>query len=353
MSKTNGKKCPPGEILREGYHRKAYQRKAYRRSSGAFIAPVSVAETYVPPTCIIDRGKPGKGPKILPKPRNDMHLTKYGYRVHEPTAARHEALEKASEDNDPLTVLRRLNLIRNFQYVPENKETMSQDVDFMKDLYANYKKTHPNAGRRGPRSNSRRSRSRSKSQYGGDPMTSVTSATSDDHISETNISFTKEEHCENGTCHTINRVNEQHMVDGKNVVFATLEKSDAEQVLKLDQQHADSNKTLQQVQDNLSKNYGRIIGIKIDGTLEGYCQYQEINRSEVKLDWFCANKGYGSVLYNFMEKYFIRNNYHKIVMVVNLEGSYSVRRLNFWYEQGFKTYQTKLDDKKIHMEKDI
>lgn len=44
--KPNKKRCPRGQILRKGY----------RRSDG----------TYVPPSCIIDRGAPGKGPKVVP-----------------------------------------------------------------------------------------------------------------------------------------------------------------------------------------------------------------------------------------------------------------------------------------------
>lgn len=44
--------------------RKAYRRKAYRRKSGVMVKRTKVPRTKF---LIKDRGKPGRGPKILPK----------------------------------------------------------------------------------------------------------------------------------------------------------------------------------------------------------------------------------------------------------------------------------------------
>ncbi|BCS83394.1 putative N-acetyl transferase [Cotonvirus japonicus] len=340
----NDNDCGPGEILRKGY-----TRRSYTRSDGTYVHG-----TDVPPTCVPDQGEPGYGPKTLPTPRKDMSLTRYGYSVHESNQRRHQALEAASNVYGPLPVLRRINLIRNYQAVPENKERMSDDVDFMSNLYARYKETHPEAGRRDStyrsKNNSRsrkRSKSKSRNQRGG------SESISEPHVSETNIKFTQQEFCENDNCYNINIVDETHNVDGRSVRYFTLGKNDVEDILRLDIEYFDSDRTKDDVLKNISKNQGKLIGIKVDDELQGYCQFQEESKSQVKITWFCANKGYGTALYIFMEKYFQLNNYHKIFLIVSLEGEYSIRRINFWYHQGFKTYETNPDGKKIYMEKSI
>ncbi|AKI80314.1 putative N-acetyltransferase [Acanthamoeba polyphaga mimivirus] len=403
---SSNNQCPPGEILREGYYRHGYERRGFKRSSGTYIPPTEVSEAYVPPTCIIDRGKPGKGPRILPKPGNDLHLSWYGYAVHESERDRHRALVEASQENDPLEVLRRLNLLRNYQAYPDVKDIMSQDVKFMSDLYAKYKERNPeaysfsryrsnsrsksnsrsgsnrsksnsrsgsNRSKSNSRSKSSRSRSNSKTsrrlkklpendldldqdggnRYGGDPLTSITSDTTGNQILETNIKLSKETECSEGKCQVFNKVYESHTINGKKIVFETLNQNDSENILSLDKLYLDSDQTIDRVKQNLSTNKGHIIGIKSDNKLEGYCWYKEVSNNEVKIFWFCANKGYGTALYTFMEKYFKLNNYSRIVIDVSMEGSYAVRRINFWNHQGFKTYQVKTDNHKIHMEKDI
>ena len=64
------KKCKTGEILREAYDRKSYHRKGYVKKDGTMVPSTYVHRAHVPATCITDRGKPGKGSKILPKPDN-------------------------------------------------------------------------------------------------------------------------------------------------------------------------------------------------------------------------------------------------------------------------------------------
>ena len=130
MSKKPDKICDSKKILREGYERKAYKRK-----NGTFVHAA-----YIKPTCVKDMGRPGKGPKTLPKPDKLIHLTNYGYSVHAPDKKREAALLAASKDYGILPILRRINLIRNYQAVPENKLIFSKDVDYMKKLYANAKK---------------------------------------------------------------------------------------------------------------------------------------------------------------------------------------------------------------------
>lgn len=123
--------CKKGEILREGYVRKSYTRKDGSR----------VKNTYVQPSCIQDRGKSGKGPKILPKPDPNIHLRDYGYSVDKNSGQRQRALKRASRELGTLPVLRRLNLIANYSKSDiEKEEKMRNDVEYMKRQHKIYKK---------------------------------------------------------------------------------------------------------------------------------------------------------------------------------------------------------------------
>lgn len=139
-------KCKKGEILRKGYYRRGYERKKYIKEDGTVIPKTYVSGSYVEPVCIKDQGKPGHGKKTLPKPNNGF-LRKYGYSIHESPENRHKSLREASAATDIITVLKHLNLIRNYQYIIENKKKFTQDVEYMKKLYANYKKKTQKGGK--------------------------------------------------------------------------------------------------------------------------------------------------------------------------------------------------------------
>lgn len=107
--------CPAGKI----------KRKAYTTKNGV----------HYKATCVKDRGRPGKGPKILPAPKNTNHLSKYGYSLDESAQKRHNALKRAVDDKG-LEALRRLNLIRNITATgTSNKAKLSRDVDYASKLY--------------------------------------------------------------------------------------------------------------------------------------------------------------------------------------------------------------------------
>lgn len=132
MSKIGVKKvktdidCPPGMIIRKGYNR-----KGYTRADGVKIKP-----TYVNPVCIPDRGKPGKGPKILPKPGKEIQLKKYGYSVKHSDKERHSALDRAIKVYGVNPVKRHLNLIRNLQATDSHAENiMAKDVEYLKKKF--------------------------------------------------------------------------------------------------------------------------------------------------------------------------------------------------------------------------
>ncbi|ANB50799.1 hypothetical protein [Powai lake megavirus] len=383
MSETsdNGEQtseCGPGQLMRKGYYRKGYQRRDYTRN-GQYIPGSYVSSAYVPPRCVKDMGKPGRGEKTLPIPGGDIHLTQYGYSVHKSDKERQKALRDASRDYGELAVLRRMNLIRNIQAVPENKEAMSRDVDYMSNLYAKFKKNHEDymsSRSNSRRSNSRKSKSNSRksgskysnrqNQRGGqDSDTSDTSESTDynmivDKVNlpqkeymEEKSTFSQKRHCDETGCHVTNKIREKHTVDGREILYYTIDKEDIDNILDLDRQYLDSDITRDEVVSKINENKGYLIGIKVDGKLQGYCQYKQINDNQVKIIWFCANKGFGTPLYIFMEKYFELNNYAKIVISVSLEDKYNVNRLNFWYKMGFVADTNITGQKQIVMMKDI
>ena len=52
------------------------------------------------------------------------------------------SLSKASKEYNPLVVLKRLNLARNYQSTVYSKDIMNDDMNWMKNQYKKYKKKH-------------------------------------------------------------------------------------------------------------------------------------------------------------------------------------------------------------------
>ncbi len=159
--------CPKGKIERVPYVRKAHSRKAHSRSAYKTANGTKVASTYVkgsyvdrtsvPKICVPDKGKPGKTPlsqHVLPKPGKELSLKRYGYSTDLSKELRQKALMLASKDTDELKVLRRLNLLRNYQADTTAKKRMGDDVEFMKTAYAVYKEKQ-GRNSRGSKRNSR------------------------------------------------------------------------------------------------------------------------------------------------------------------------------------------------------
>lgn len=351
MSKSindTSKSCGPGQILRKGYTKKGYVRSAYQRKDGKIIPSAVIPTTKVPPTCVPDFGKPGHGRKTLPKPDDIVHLTKYGYSVHASDSQRHDALRAASRDYGTLTILRRLNLLRNYQAIPENKEIFSQDVEYMKQLYDPIRKVP-------------RKKSKMNYQSGGNDFSD---SDEDETVEEINLPETNKMEIntiidryrvcnQEGKCGVRNVVYEMHQLDDKQIVYYTLDEKDVESIWEMDKKCIDSQIDKKSVQTKLADNLGLLIGINVNGNLEGYCQYEPYEDSEVEIVQFCVNKGFTTALYVFMEKYFALNDYQRIKVNVSLSEKESTRLINFWYAMGFTTYHTTIKDNKVHLEKNI
>ena len=353
--KRDSNKCKPGEILKKGYDRKGYQRNEYKRRDGGIIPTTFVAKTHVPPTCIKDMGKPGKGPKTLPELNKQIRLTRYGYGVHKPEAERRKALRAASNDFDTLKVYRRLNLIRNYQAVPEVKDIFSQDVEYMKKLYANIKKNK--LKQRGGATNSEDTVDSDVSE--GSDSSPITSDISVEELNlPENMKFkidtvlSSKKICKNGTCNNYDFIFESHIINGRQVIYYTLGEKDVDDVFEFDKMsYPDIDRNI--VMKKINNNSGLLIGMKVDDKLEGYCQFKLLENKEVEIVYFFANKGYRAALYIFVEKYFKMNDYVRIEIIVDMNTLDAAQQINFWYDMDYKIYKTQQDRNLFLMEKFI
>ena len=117
--------CSKGQIEKVGY---TYIRKKTKKS------------VKVKPTCIEDKGKPGKGPKLINIPNEDEGiLGKYGYSLKKSHEDRIKALKKAFKENSHLKILRHLNAIRTLQ--KSNEIYFNKLEKNMKKLQKYYEKT--------------------------------------------------------------------------------------------------------------------------------------------------------------------------------------------------------------------
>ena len=80
--------------------------------------------------------------RLLPQPDDAYHLSKFGYSLSEKRNSRQSSLKAASKKYGTLQVLKRVNLIRNITNSQnENKNKLSSDVKFMKDLFNKQKRS--------------------------------------------------------------------------------------------------------------------------------------------------------------------------------------------------------------------
>lgn len=316
------KRCPKGKILRNAYTRKAHWRTVNSKR-------VRVPETFVPETCVPDMGNPGKGKKTLPQPRDDLHLSWYGYSINKSQNVRRRALRQAAKDHGARTVLGRLNLLRNLQPIPENKAIFTEDVEYAKDLYDPERKTtrapkydvwnNPKERKRLANPNNSKSR-RKKNQRGGNDDND----NDYDEIIGTRIQTVYQKVCDSNGCQDEEYVEETHEINNKTITFSTIRESDVNTLRKFD-----PNFSLTKSDNSDS------ISVRVNNTIQGYAQFTPIDNYTMKITKFIVNKGNGSLLYSFLNKYFQAHDYHRIVISVDLDTERGIDLINFFYKHGF------------------
>lgn len=114
--------CEKGKIERVGYK--------YNKKSGTSVT--------IKETCIEDKGKPGKGPKLIIIPKEDEGLlSQYGYSLKESYEKRIKALKKANKNENNLKILQHVNALRTLQ--KSNKIYYNKLNKDFKWLQENYK----------------------------------------------------------------------------------------------------------------------------------------------------------------------------------------------------------------------
>ena len=123
-------KCPKGTIKRV-----SYKKKSFKRKDGTVVK-----STRIGASCIKDRGKPGKGPRLIGSLRKGT-LRKFGYKASKRTSVRRKSLKKAMKKEHPTSVFRKLRavgtLLRNT--APEMSRRVIADSAWVKRTkeYAN------------------------------------------------------------------------------------------------------------------------------------------------------------------------------------------------------------------------
>lgn len=344
MPKGNKGECSRGKIKRKAHWRSGYINKDGTKVQG----------THVKPSCVNYRSNSTKK-RLLPQPDKDISLSSFGYNVHKSVGKRREALMKASQVYGIKAVKDRMNLIRNLQSIPENKKIFTNDVEYMKKMYLPYRKTKNSKKQSGGSEDSSKKTSK-KSSNNDEGYEDHEEYVNLSKHTRTNFFMDKRKICNENNCKIVNIVCEEHIINGKHVIYRTLEKSDVDQIIDLDKLYLNQSIDDNSVLDKIIDNPGLLIGIEVDGKIEGYCQYKIFDNLEVELSWFCSNKGYATSLYIFVEKYFKMNDFIKIITFVNMDDEYFIRKINFWYNMGFLTYRVSPkseDDKSIFMEKYI
>ena len=141
---THKMRCPSGYIERKGYVRRfdsSILKKGYtvKRSKGkGYRIFPDRASVYVKPSCVKDRGLPGKlAPGDGFGPLRKGELKKHGYVYNEPLHVREAALRKAIVEFGALGVFRKLDVIAKLSKhtVPEAAKVFKADREWVRNHY--------------------------------------------------------------------------------------------------------------------------------------------------------------------------------------------------------------------------
>ncbi len=141
-TRRNG--CPKGYILRRGYTRKfrtSVKESGFtvRRKGTVYTVRPKANTIRVPPSCIKDRGLPGKGPREgegIGKLRKG-ELIKYGYQYRLSDSLRQAALKRAIKRFGPLSVYRKLDAVAKLssRTAPDASKIFVRDRSWVRDNF--------------------------------------------------------------------------------------------------------------------------------------------------------------------------------------------------------------------------
>jgi hypothetical protein len=137
--------CPVGYVLRRGYTRKfknMIKREGFtvRRKGKTFTVRPKKNSSYVPPSCIKDRGLPGKGPREGEEGIGSLRkgqLIKYGYSYRLSDSQRRLALKRAIKVYGALSTYRKLDAVAKYSMrtAPDASNIFAKDRDWIRQNY--------------------------------------------------------------------------------------------------------------------------------------------------------------------------------------------------------------------------
>jgi ribosomal protein L28 len=140
--KNNG--CPKGYIMRRGYTRKFRPNVktsgfTVRRKGTMYTVRPKANTIRVPPSCIKNRGLPGKGAinsEGIGKLRKG-ELIKYGYQYRLSDSLRQLALKRAIKHYGPLSVYRKLDAVAklSIRTAPDATKIFARDRNWVKSNF--------------------------------------------------------------------------------------------------------------------------------------------------------------------------------------------------------------------------
>ncbi len=119
-------KCPKGTIKRSSYK--------YSKKNSKKVTKVSAK-------CIKDKGKQGKGPKVITMPEYDVGLlSDYGYSLKKKHEDRIKAIKKSIKEHSELKILKHLNALRTLLKSNEKLHAkLDKDLKWVQKHYAENK----------------------------------------------------------------------------------------------------------------------------------------------------------------------------------------------------------------------
>jgi hypothetical protein len=144
MTTRKNSGCPKGYIMRRGYTRKfrpSVKSTGFtvRRKGTVYTVRPKANTIRVPPSCIKNRGLPGKGPREgegIGKLRKG-ELIKYGYQYRLSDSLRQGALKKAISRYGALSVYRKLDAVAklSLRTAPDASKIFSRDRNWVMDNF--------------------------------------------------------------------------------------------------------------------------------------------------------------------------------------------------------------------------
>jgi hypothetical protein len=130
FSKESSKKCSKGHIMREGY--KVNSHKSHSKNGKEIV----VKEHWVKPECIKSQlNRSTKGEKVIVIIEKDV-LGKYGYKNIKELSdkKRHKSLNRAINENKPLSIYRRIVALATLNKNKDSKlyEILKDDANWIK-----------------------------------------------------------------------------------------------------------------------------------------------------------------------------------------------------------------------------